>query len=312
MASSTDIRERAATASARTNSRPPAPVDRPSLAVMIERLKPEIARALPKHVSVDRITRIAITALRRNMQLNACTPESFLGALLTASQLGLEVNTPAGEAYLIPYRDECTLVIGYQGIVKLFWQHPQAKHIDAQAVYERDEFDYAYGLNPFLSHKPARGDRGQVIYYYAVATLTGGGSAFAVLTPEDVRALRKASGPNGGIPDPMHWMERKTAIKQMLKLLPKTVELTAAVTADEQVRTDYSRSLEDMEVHAPAIEAPASAPAAEEPAAEEPAETVDVDAAAAQDGPVVEDPPEDPWAGVPVAEPGSGARRRSS
>lgn len=253
-----DLATRAAASSQRNDRAPARTSDSenkaPTLAQMITNLKPEFEQALPKHVSVDRVMRIAITALRINRALNQCTPASFLGALMTASQLGLEVNTPAGEAYLIPYGDECTLVIGYQGIVKLFWQHPDAKHIDAQAVYENDEFDYAYGLEPFLTHKPARRDRGQIVAYYAVATLKTGGSAFAVLTPEDAKALRGGKvGPDkrfkGG--DPMHWMERKTALKQMLKLLPKTVELTVAVAADEQVRTDYTSTLESIQTRPP-------------------------------------------------------------
>lgn len=310
-----DLRERASAAGARTD-KPPATsnggeVEKresgpPSLAALVTQLKPELARALPRHVSVDRIARIAITALRRTRNLDQCTPESFLGALLTSAQLGLEVNTPAGEAYLIPYKRECTLVLGYQGIVKLFWQSPHAKHIDAQAVYERDEFDYAYGLNPYLTHKPSTGpDRGDVIYYYAVATLQNGGSAFVVLTPEQVKALRNGKeGPSGDIADPMRWMERKTALKQVMKLLPKTVELTAALEADEKVRTDYTESLEGMRLHSPESEARVVDVVPEQPAVEAngdakpegdeaPAEPSDEagEPAAAGDEPTVEDPP---------------------
>lgn len=322
-----DLRDRAAAAGARTDkpSTPGSDVAKrgdgaqPSLAALVNQLKPELARALPAHIKVDRVARIAITALRRTPKLNQCTPESFLGALLTASQLGLEVNTPAGEAYLIPYKRECTLVVGYQGIVKLFWQHPQAKHIDAQAVFTRDEFSYAYGLDPHLTHKPATGDRGNVVAYYAVATLQSGGSAFVVLTPEEVKALRQGKeGPSGDIADPQRWMERKTALKQMLKLLPKTVELTAAIAADEQVRTDYTQALDAMEVRAPAelpatldvvaettadADIPAEQPTgqaeqatAEKPAAdttERPADAGGQGVAAAADSPAdVEDPPD--------------------
>jgi recombination protein RecT len=249
---------------------------------LLNAMKPEIQKALPRHISPERIARIATTALRRTPNLAMCTPESFLGALLTSSQLGLEVNTPEGEAYLIPYKNECTLVVGYRGLTKLFWQHPQAKHIDAQAVYDGDEFDYAYGLDPFLKHKPAPdGRRGATVrYYYAVATLQGGGSAFVVLTPDQVKELRGGKeGPSGDIADPMRWMERKTALKQVCKILPKTVELQAALAADENVRTDYTGALDEMQLHAPQVidvtpepaqaqtDAPAEQPPADEPAA---------------------------------------------
>jgi recombination protein RecT len=204
-----------------------------TLGQIVQQMRPELDRALPKHMSGDRMARLALTSLRLNPDLAQCTPVSFVGSLLTAAALGLEPGVN-GEAYLVPYKRECTLIIGYQGYAKLFWQNPLAKHLDAQAVYEADEFDYAYGLDPFLTHKPAKGDRGQVVAYYAVATLSNGGSGFVVLSPEEVKALRGGSvGPSGKIKDPMRWMERKTAMRQLLKLMPRSAELNAAMVVDE-------------------------------------------------------------------------------
>jgi recombination protein RecT len=222
-----------------------------SIGQLIQSLRPELARALPKHMDADRMARIALTVLRKTPKLAECSPESFMGALLTSAQLGLEPGA-GDEAYLVPYGRECQFIVGYQGYAKLFWQHPMAKHLDAQAVYELDEFDYAYGLDPFLRHKPALGDRGAVIAYYAVAKLSTGASAFVVLSPEDVRALRGGKvGPDsrfkGG--DPMRWMERKTAVRQLVKLLPKSVELQRALAADETVRTDLREdAIDDLQM----------------------------------------------------------------
>lgn len=220
--------------------------DAPTLAMFISRLKPEIARALPRHMDADRVARIALTVVRQSenearknggKSLADCTPESFAGALLTCSALGLEPGINQ-EAYLVPYKGECTLIVGYQGFAKLFWQHPLAKHIDAHAVCEHDEFDYAYGIAQYLRHKPARGDRGKVTDYYACAELSTGASAFAVLTVDEVKALRGGKvGPSGKIADPQHWMERKTAVRQLVKLLPKSANLSAALAVDEQSGT---------------------------------------------------------------------------
>jgi recombination protein RecT len=292
-----DLKDRAQAASQRTDKpnggevagREPTALEKRQshLISLLNAMKPEIQKALPRHISPERIARIATTALRRTPNLAMCTPESFLGALLTSSQLGLEVNTPEGEAYLIPYKNECTLVVGYRGLTKLFWQHPQAKHIDAQAVYDGDEFDYAYGLDPFLKHKPAPdGRRGATVrYYYAVATLQGGGSAFVVLTPNQVKELRGGKeGPSGDIADPMRWMERKTALKQVCKILPKTVELQAALAADENVRTDYTGALDEMQLHAPQVIDVAPEP--------QPAEKPPPDAPAEPQQPPADEPPE--------------------
>lgn len=211
---------------------------RPSIATVIQQLQPEIQRALPKHLDADRIARLALTLVRKDRNLAACTPESFAGSLLTAAALGLEPGVN-GEAYLVPYKGECTLIVGYQGYAKLFYQSPLARHLDAQAVHERDDFDFEYGLTPRLTHKPAKGDRGAVTHYYAVATLSTGASAFVVLTKDEVKALRNGKvGTSGQIKDPMHWMERKTALRQLIKLLPKSAALDAASRADERTGTE--------------------------------------------------------------------------
>jgi recombination protein RecT len=207
--------------------------ERPTVGQFITRLQPEIQRALPKHMDGDRMARLALTEVRKNPKLGECIPESFAGAILTAAAIGVEVGTP--EAYLVPYKRECTLIIGYQGYTKLFWQHPQAQSLNAQAVHEADEFDYAYGLAPKLHHKPATGERGKIIFYYAAVSLSTGGQHFEVLTPEQVKELRNGKvGGNGGIGDPMHWMERKTAIRQVLKPMPKSTQMSQAVEADER------------------------------------------------------------------------------
>lgn len=211
---------------------------------VIRQLRPEIARALPKGLNADRIARLALTCVRKDPNLGLCTPESFAGALLTSAALGLEPGLN-GEAYLVAYKDrrrqvtEATLIVGYQGYAKLFWQHPSALHLDAQAVYETDDFDYALGTTPFLRHRPATGDRGNVIAYYAVAGLKGGATPFVVLSPDEVKTLRGGrEGPSGQIEDPQRWMERKTVLRQLFKLTPKSTALQQAIESDERPGTE--------------------------------------------------------------------------
>jgi recombination protein RecT len=214
---------------------------------MIQGMSAEIQRALPRGLDGDRMARLALTEVRKSdlarqkgtskQSLSECSPASMAGSLLTAAAIGVEVGTP--EAYLVPYKGECSLIIGYQGYTKLYWQHPTAQYLTAEAVYERDEFDYGKGLAPYLKHKPARGDRGRIIFYYAAVSLTTGGQHFEVLTPEEVKELRNGKvGGNGGIADPMHWMERKTAIRQVLKPMPKSTQLSLAVNSDERGGTE--------------------------------------------------------------------------
>ncbi|MEV6555905.1 recombinase RecT [Nocardia sp. NPDC051756] len=191
-----------------------------TMAHFINGLRGQMARALPKHMDADRMARHAMTVLRRNTKLAGCSTESFAGALLTAAALGLEPGVN-DECYLVPYKMwdkeqrrgwvECQLIIGYQGYSKQFYQHPLALDLTAHAVYEADEFDWQYGTSAFLHHKPSRqSDRGEVIDYYALARLTSGATPFVVLSPDEVKVLRRGKvGSSGDIPDPQRWMERK-------------------------------------------------------------------------------------------------------
>lgn len=86
-----------------------------TLADQINALVPQFARAMPKGMSSDRLARIALTSVRNNPQLGACTPASFFGALMQCAALGLEPNL-AGHAYLIPFKNkgvlECQYITG--------------------------------------------------------------------------------------------------------------------------------------------------------------------------------------------------------
>ncbi|PSJ29806.1 recombinase RecT [Streptosporangium nondiastaticum] len=248
----------AARVAQRANTRATAaqPAQRPaSLVQFVETMRPQIERALPGHMGgADRIARIALTELRRVEHLAECSRESFAGALMTCSALGLEPGGVSGEAYLLPFWNkrvrsyEVQLVIGYQGMIKLFWQHPLAAGLDARPVYEGDTFEYEYGLEPRLRHVPGRGPRGQATHYYAVARMANGGNAFVVLSVEDVEAIRKRSKARDSGPWQSDYdaMACKTAIRRLFKLLPKSAELARAVAHDETVRRDASPEGLDM------------------------------------------------------------------
>lgn len=96
-----------------------------SIADMIKVMEPEIKKALPKVITPERFTRMALSALNTTPKLAECSQMSFLGALMNAAQLGLEPNTPLGQAYLIPYRNKGKLECQFQ-MHKT--NHPNTKH----------------------------------------------------------------------------------------------------------------------------------------------------------------------------------------
>lgn len=217
----------------------PATQPKASLAQLIQQMRPEIARALPAQMNADRMARIATTVVRQTPALARTTPESFFGALLTASQLGLEPG-PTGEAYLVPYGNVCTFVPGYRGLIKLARNSGQLVDIWAEIAYENDTFRYSLGLHRDLVHEPAIGERGKPAFVYAAAELRDGGRPFVVLNIDEVEAIRARSKAGRNGPWVTDWaaMAKKTAVKQLIKWLPLSAELRAAATLDGAVRTD--------------------------------------------------------------------------
>lgn len=213
----------------------------PTLTQLIDRMKPEIGRALPKHMNPDRMARIATTVVRQTPALARCTPESFLGALLTAAQLGLEPG-PLGEAYLVPYGREVTFIPGYRGLIKLAYQSGEVSTIDAQVVRDGDEFDYGLGLDPYLTHKPKLSEEiGTPIAVYAVCIRKDGAKSFRVMSVAEIERIRRRSKASNNGPWKTDWesMAKKTVIKQLAKFMPLASEnFNAANVHDGTIRVD--------------------------------------------------------------------------
>lgn len=221
----------------------------------INAMSGEISKALPQVMTPERFTRIALSAVSNTPKLASCTPQSFLGAMMNAAQLGLEPNTPLGQAYLIPFDNrkkgvtECQFQIGYKGLIDLAYRSGDVRMIDAQTVYENDEFEYELGMDPVLKHKPARSNRGNPIYFYATFKLTNGGQGFQVMSMEDVQAHAKKYSKtynNGPWQTNFEEMAKKTVLKKLLKYAPLKTEFVKQVTQDESIKSEISDHMEDV------------------------------------------------------------------
>lgn len=212
-----------------------------TLAELLMKMAPEMAKALPKHISSDRMNRIAMTALRTTPDLANCTQASFLGAVLSAAQLGLEPNTPLAQAYLIPYRNrgtlECQLQIGYQGMLELARRSGQVSSIYAEAVYEGDTFEVKLGLERDIKHIPSGADDREekaLTHVYAVAKLRSGDVVFVVLTRSQIEKYkRRGKGAQPAWQTDFEAMAKKTAVRRLFTWMPKSAEMAQAATVDE-------------------------------------------------------------------------------
>ena len=216
-----------------------------TLANMLLASKTSIESALPRGISADRFVRIVQTELRKTPKLAQTSPASFLGAVLTSAQLGLEIGSSLGQAYLVPFKnhgvDETQLIIGFRGWLALIHRGGQVASIDAREVHEYDMFDYQYGDDSYLRHKPAEGERGPVTHYYCVAKTKNGGRVFEVMSKTEVEKHRDryAKKVNGEIKGP--WatdfdaMALKTVFKKIFKWLPVSSEQQFAASVDEGI-----------------------------------------------------------------------------
>lgn len=213
---------------------------------MLQKMGEQIAMALPNEMSSDRFKRIALTAFNGNDKLQACNPVSFIAAMMQSAQLGLEPNTPLGEAYLIPYGKQVQFQVGYQGLLNLAYRTGEYQSIVAREVRENDDFELDYGSES-IKHVPClKGTRGNVYGYYAKYVRKDGGTGVFYMSKEEAEEFgRKFSktynkGPWTTVFDAM---AKKTCIKQLLKYAPKSIEsekLGQAISSDNASVKNFS------------------------------------------------------------------------
>ncbi len=215
-----------------------------------------IESVLPKHLTPERMMRIAYVAISKNPKLGQCKPISLANAIIEASMMGLEIGGPLAYAHLLPFKGEATLIIGYQGYIDLAHRSGKIETFMFQPVYENDEFSYCYGLNPDLIHIPAETNRGELKYAYAVVKYINGGFDFEVVTKSiAMKAKAKSPAKNSksspwNQKDLEYTMWCKTAVRKLSKRLPKSPEdrgnLQRAAVIEERVEAGLDSLLDHV------------------------------------------------------------------
>lgn len=210
--------------------------ERPSFPAMLKKYQGEIERALPRHMNADRMARIALTAFRRNPKLGNCEPASVFAAVIQASQLGLEIDMQ-GRAFLIPYKSECQFVPGWKGLVDLLNRSGKGTAWTG-AVFSGDEFDYALGDRPFVTHKPSgEDDVARLTHVYAVGRAVG--SEWPIIEVWPISKVRKHRDRYNKVGEKHYsygnfeMYARKVALLQVLKYMPASSELDKAIALND-------------------------------------------------------------------------------
>lgn len=225
--------------------------------VRSKKFQAQMALALPKSMTADRLTRIVMTECRKAPALLKCAPESFYGAVLQCAALGLEPGSALGHCYLLPFgngkdrsgRPNAQLIIGYRGMIDLARRSGQIISLQAWTVHAQDTFNYQLGLEPDIQHVPAStADRGPVTHVYAVAKLKGGGVQFEVMSRAEIEKVRSTSKAGNSGPWASHWeeMAKKTVIRRLFKYLPVSIEAVRAVEIDEKTDRGEATTEQDF------------------------------------------------------------------
>lgn len=202
-------------------------------------LKPQMELALPKHLNVERMTRLVLTAFSTSPKLAECSPHSVAASVMTASQLGLEPGVN-GQGYLIPYKDTCTFVPGWKGLVDLANRGGRCT-VWTGAVYKGDDFDYQLGDTPFARHRPGNSEESfeGLLYTYAIGRIKSQDVPVIEVWTRDkvmrhLKKFNKVGAKHYALKDDMTNFEmyaRKIPLLQVLKYMPQSIELTAAMAA---------------------------------------------------------------------------------
>lgn len=216
---------------------------------LIEKSKNQIALALPNSMSADRLCRVFVTELRKNPKLLECNKMSLMSSMMQIAQLGLEVGV-IGHCYLVPYKTECQLIVGYKGLVSLALRSGEVKSLVANCVFENDFFDYTMGTESYIKHKPTMKEKGNLIAVYAVAKLKDGSTTFDIMSREDIEAIKKRSKTSAFGPwvTDYNEMAKKTVVRRFCKMLPVSVEAQEVAAKDELeefgIKKDYKEAVE--------------------------------------------------------------------
>jgi recombination protein RecT len=228
---------------------------------LLIKYRQQMVNALPKHIPVERLVRLVLTEFTKNPSLWGCDLNSFIGAVLNAAQMGLEIGI-LGQGFLVPYYDKRTnkkivqFIPGWQGLLSLVYREGRAQ-VWTGAVYEGDEFDFALGTNPYIRHIPCgESNPDKLKYVYAVADLKGFSKPLIEVWPiSKVWAHRDKINKVGENHYSYQFKEqyaRKVVLLALLDYVPRSVELSEAIKAEYAAAEGRAVVLEDI-INTPVI-----------------------------------------------------------
>lgn len=218
-------------------------------------VKKRLQMAVPRHLTADKLLRVAASTIRHNPTLSKCTPMSLLAAIMGCAILGLEPEPFLGQAYLVPFWNsklnsyEAQLIPGYRGYIALARRTGEVQSVSVQIVHEHDAFMLRFGLNETLDHTPGDEDeRGEAKGAYVIFKYKDGSHSFDYMSKNDINKIMdrtKSRDRSGNIVGPWitDWdeMAKKTVIRRHVKVVPLSVEIVKAASMEDAAMAGQSQ-----------------------------------------------------------------------
>ena len=222
--------------------------------IMSTNVTSQLEMALPDHIPVEKFQRVIVTAVNKSPALVTADRRTLFTSCVECASDGLVPN--GKEAALVMFGQKVVYMPMIAGIYKRVRNSGEVTTLNGQVVHEKDHFNYAYGFEPTLEHRPADGDRGKVSHVYAVAVLKDGTRDMEVMSVAEVEEVRATSKAKDSGPWVTWWgeMAKKTVVRRLAKRLPLTADLERLVQRVDDLYELSGAQPADAEVPRPTQE----------------------------------------------------------
>ena len=203
----------------------------------MEKLKPQMALALPKHLTADRMTRLALTAFSTSEALQRCTTKSIAASIMTAGQLGLEPGVN-GAGFLVPYGTTCTFIPGWKGLVDLVSRSGRGT-VFTGVIFKDQEYTFIDGAKRdlIIHNETDLDDPEDITHAYAIGWVKD--ATMPIIELWRVSKIKKhrdkynKQGQKHYSFRDWEMYARKVPLLQVIKYMPCSIEVANAVALSE-------------------------------------------------------------------------------
>lgn len=173
--------------------------------------------------------------------LQKCDPQAVAFECLKAASLKLPIVKSLGFAYVVPFKNVPTFVVGYKGLIQLAQRTGEYQTINADVVYEGE----LAGHNKLSGEIDLDGERksDKVIGYFAYFRLVSGFEKILYMSHEDIVKWAERYSPSYSSnyspwKNEFDKMAQKTCLRRLIGTYgPMSIEMQQAFDSDDAGRT---------------------------------------------------------------------------